>query len=89
VPAVQFGLHVRGDVDAVDDEVLHVPGKVHVDEERVDDLDVAQVTVEEAGAGQVGHRELGVAEAVVVAGVVIARRPAVRAELRRHQGSLT
>src|SRR6266545_143708 len=75
----------RADGDAVDDEVAEVSGQVDVDEPRVDNLDLAHVAVEERRTGEVGDREARATERVVVAVVVITRRPSMWPVLRCHR----
>ena len=53
VPPVELALHECRDVDVVDDEVADKPGHADIDEPRVRDLDLAQVTVPEVRAGEV------------------------------------
>jgi hypothetical protein len=64
VPPVELALHECHDVDVVDDETADKAGHLDVDEPRVSDLDLAQVTVPEFRAGEVRAREAGTAKRV-------------------------
>ena len=61
---VELALYECRYVDVVDDEVADEPGQADVNEPRVSDLDLAQVTVPEVRAGEVSAREAGTAKRV-------------------------
>src|SRR5262245_49782385 len=71
VAPVELALDKGRDVDVIDEEVADESGHADVDEPRVGDLNLAQVTVSELFACEVRAREAGTVEragAVVVSG---------------------
>ena len=64
VPPVELALHECRDIDVVNDEAADKPGHPDVDEPRVSDLDLAQVTVPEVRAGEIRAREASTAKCV-------------------------
>ena len=66
VAAVEFGLHQRRDVDAVDPEVLDLAADVDVHQVRPADRDSGQVDQAEACAGEVDVVEVGTGQVDVL-----------------------
>ena len=62
VPQLELALRECRDVDVVDDEAAHKPGHADIDQPRIRDRDLAQVTVPEVRAGEVRVRETGTAK---------------------------